>query len=121
MLTFPRPFGSPSTPNPISRGLQCRETLLLHRSSAASFLEQALPVFAQAGVELRGDAASQAGGLQGGSHGGLAHRVLDLILSVRVVDDLQQALDHIAQNGSRHTEVLLNQWRYGGYLLAQCR
>jgi len=30
----------------------------------------------------------------------------DLILSVRVVDDLQQALDHIAQNGSRHTECI---------------
>ena len=83
------------------------ETLLLHRSSAASFLEQALPVFAQAGVELRGDAASQALGV---SKTAVTEdwrtEYSDLILSVRVVDDLQQALDHIAQNGSRHTECI---------------
>ena len=83
------------------------ETLLLHRSSAAPFLEQALPVFAQAGVELRGDAASQALGV---SKAAVADdwrtEYSDLILSVRVVDDLQQALDHIAQNGSRHTECI---------------
>ena len=83
------------------------ETLLLHRSSAAPFLEQALPVFAQAGVELRGDAASQALGV---SKAAIAEdwrtEYSDLILSVRVVDDLQQALDHIAQNGSRHTECI---------------
>ena len=83
------------------------ETLLLHRSSAASFLEQAVPVFAQAGVELRGDAASQALGV---SKAAVTEdwrtEYSDLILSVRVVDDLQQALDHIAQNGSRHTECI---------------
>ncbi len=83
------------------------ETLLLHRSSAAPFLEQALPVFAQVGVELRGDAASQALGV---SKAAVAEdwrtEYSDLILSVRVVDDLQQALDHIAQNGSRHTECI---------------
>ena len=83
------------------------ETLLLNRSSAAPFLEQALPVFAQAGVELRGDAASQALGV---SKAAVAEdwrtEYSDLILSVRVVDDLQQALDHSAQNGSRHTECI---------------
>ena len=83
------------------------ETLLLHRSSAALFLEQALPVFAQAGVELRGDAASQALGVPKAAVAeDWRTEYSDLILSVRVVDDLQQALDHIAQNGSRHTECI---------------
>jgi len=83
------------------------ETLLLHRSSAASFLEQALPVFAQAGVELRGDASSQALGVsKAAAAEDWRTEYSDLILSVRVVDDLQQALDHIAQNGSRHTECI---------------
>ena len=83
------------------------ETLLLHRSSAAPFLEQALPVFAQAGVELRGDAASQALGVsKAAAAEDWRTEYSDLILSVRVVDDLQQALDHIAQNGSRHTECI---------------
>ena len=83
------------------------ETLLLHRSSAAPFLEQALPVFAQAGVELRGDSASQAMGVsKAAAAEDWRTEYSDLILSVRVVDDLQQALDHIAQNGSRHTECI---------------
>lgn len=83
------------------------ETLLLHRSSAAPFLEQALPVFAKAGVELRGDAASQALGVsKAAAAEDWRTEYSDLILSVRVVDDLQQALDHIAQNGSRHTECI---------------
>ena len=83
------------------------ETLLLHRSSAAPFLEQALPVFAQAGVELRGDAASQALGVsKAAAAEDWRTEYSDLILSVRVVDDLQQALDHISQNGSRHTECI---------------
>ena len=83
------------------------ETLLLHRSSAAPFLEEALPVFAQAGVELRGDAASQALGVsKAAAAEDWRTEYSDLILSVRVVDDLQQALDHIAQNGSRHTECI---------------
>ena len=83
------------------------ETLLLHRSSAAPFLEQALPVFAQAGVELRGDAASQALGVsKAAAAEDWRTEYSDLTLSVRVVDDLQQALDHIAQNGSRHTECI---------------
>lgn len=83
------------------------ETLLLHRSSAAPFLEQALPVFAQAGVELRGDAASQALGVsKAAAAEDWRTEYSDLILSIRVVDDLQQALDHIAQNGSRHTECI---------------
>jgi glutamate-5-semialdehyde dehydrogenase len=83
------------------------ETLLLHRSSAAPFLEQALPVFAQAGVELRGDAASQALGVsKAAAAEDWRTEYSDLIISVRVVGDLQQALDHIAQNGSRHTECI---------------
>ena len=83
------------------------ETLLLHRSSAASFLEQALPAFAEAGVELRGDAASQALGVStAAEESDWRTEYSDLILSVRVVDDLQQALDHIARHGSRHTECI---------------
>jgi len=83
------------------------ETLLIHRSSAAAFLEQALPAFAEAGVELRGDAASQALGVStAAEESDWRTEYSDLILSVRVVDDLQQALDHIARHGSRHTECI---------------
>ena len=66
------------------------ETLLIHRSSAAAFLEQALPAFAEAGVELRGDSASQALGVStAAEESDWRTEYSDLILSVRVVDDLQ--------------------------------
>ena len=83
------------------------ETLLLHRDSAAAFLGAALPVFAQAGVTLRGDAASQALGVQeAASDADWCSEYSDLVLAVRVVDDLAQALEHIGRYGSRHTDAI---------------
>ena len=83
------------------------ETLLLHRDSAAAFLGAALPVFAQAGVTLRGDAASQALGVQeAASDADWRSEYSDLVLAVRVVDDLAQALEHIGRYGSRHTDAI---------------
>ena len=83
------------------------ETLLLHKDSAASFLALALPAFAAAGVELRGDAAAQAFGV---SHAAADDdwrtEYSDLILAVRVVDTLEEALAHIARHGSRHTDAI---------------
>ncbi len=83
------------------------ETLLLHKDSAAAFLELALPAFAAAGVELRGDAAAQALGV---SHAAgdddWRTEYSDLILAVRVVDSLDEALAHIARHGSRHTDAI---------------
>jgi len=83
------------------------ETLLLHKDSAAPFLAIALPAFAAAGVELRGDAAAQALGV---SHSAADDdwrtEYSDLILAVRVVDSLEDALAHIARHGSRHTDAI---------------
>ena len=83
------------------------ETLLLHKDSAAPFLAIALPAFAAAGVELRGDAAAQALGV---SHSAADDdwrtEYSDLILAVRVVDTLDEALAHIARHGSRHTDAI---------------
>jgi glutamate-5-semialdehyde dehydrogenase len=83
------------------------ETLLLHQESAASFLAAALPAFAAAGVQLRGDAASQALGVsESASESDWRSEYSDLVLSVRVVDSLDQALDHIGRYGSRHTDAI---------------
>ena len=83
------------------------ETLLLHRAVAAEFLALALPAFAAAGVELRGDAAAQALGV---SHAAgdddWNTEYSDLILAVRVVESLEEALAHIARHGSRHTDAI---------------
>ena len=80
------------------------ETLLVHRDIAAGFLPRALAVLAQCGVEVRGDAATrmfdQSLALASDAE------FLDLVIAVKVVDDLAGALAHIARFGSDHTEVI---------------
>ncbi|MEB3166243.1 MAG: glutamate-5-semialdehyde dehydrogenase [Cyanobacteriota bacterium] len=83
------------------------ETLLVHRAIAPLFLAEAVPAFAAAGVELRGDAAARALGVPGeASEADWSTEYSDLILSVKVVDDLEAALAHIARYGSRHTDAI---------------
>ncbi len=84
------------------------ETLLVHRAVAAAFLPRAAQALRQRGVEIRGDetvcalvpeavAITQADD---------EAEFLDLILAVRVVDDLDAALAHIQRFTSDHTEVI---------------
>jgi len=88
------------------------ETLLLHRSVAAAFLSAAIPVFREAGVVLRGDAASVALGVsESATDNDWRTEYLDLILAVKVVDDLAEATDHIRRFGSRHTECIVTEDR----------
>ena len=83
------------------------ETLLLHQQSAPSFLAAALPAFAAAGVQLRGDAASQALGVsESASDNDWRSEYSDLVLSVRVVDSFDHAVEHIGRYGSRHTDAI---------------
>ncbi len=83
------------------------ETLLVHREAAPAFLAAALPVFRAAGVELRGDAASQALGVPAAAtEADWSTEYSDLVLAVRVVDSLEQALEHIGRYGSRHTDAI---------------
>ncbi|MDO1527985.1 glutamate-5-semialdehyde dehydrogenase [Fulvimonas sp. R45] len=84
------------------------ETLLVHRDVADAFLSQAAQALRQRGVELRGDEASRARvpDMQPASDDDYAAEFLDLILAVRVVDGLDEAIAHIRRYGSDHTEVI---------------
>jgi glutamate-5-semialdehyde dehydrogenase len=83
------------------------ETLLVHRDLAASFVPQAVEAFRAAGVELRGDAEAMALGVShAASDDDWSTEYSDLILAVKVVADLDQALAHIASYGSRHTDAI---------------
>jgi len=83
------------------------ETLLLHRAVAPRFLAAALPAFAAAGVELRGDASACALGVpQAAAEADWGTEYSDLILAVRLVDSLEEALAHIGRHGSRHTDAI---------------
>ncbi|MAB55471.1 MAG: glutamate-5-semialdehyde dehydrogenase [Synechococcus sp. CPC35] len=84
------------------------ETLLVHRSVAPAFLAAALPAFAAAGVSLRGDADSLALGVaEAAGEDDWNTEYLDLILAVKLVDDLDEACAHIRRYGSRHTDVIV--------------
>jgi glutamate-5-semialdehyde dehydrogenase len=83
------------------------ETLLVHRDVAPAFLAMAIPALVAAGVELRGDAASQQLGVaKPASDDDWQTEYSDLILAVKVVADQQEALAHIARYGSRHTDAI---------------
>ena len=84
------------------------ETLLVHRDIARDFLPRAAPALRELGVELRGDPASMelVPGMQAATDDDYAAEFLDLILAVRVVDDLDGAIHHIHRYGSDHTEVI---------------
>ena len=84
------------------------ETLLVHRDVAAGFLPQAAQALRERGVELRGDDASRAlvPDMRAATGDDYAAEFLDLILAVRVVDDLDTAIAHIRRYGSDHTEVI---------------
>ncbi len=84
------------------------ETLLVHREIAADFLPRVLAVLAQRGVEVRGDAATRMfdPALALASDADYDAEFLDLVIAVKVVDDLAGALAHIARFGSDHTEVI---------------
>jgi glutamate-5-semialdehyde dehydrogenase len=84
------------------------ETLLVHRDIADSFLPRAAHMLKELGVELRGCERSRAlvPDMQAVTEEDYAAEFLDLILAVRVVDDLGMAIGHIQRFGSDHTEVI---------------
>jgi glutamate-5-semialdehyde dehydrogenase len=84
------------------------ETLLVHSAVADEFLPKIDAAMTQAGVELVGDDRSQALTSAGpASDDDWDTEFLDLRLAVRVVDGLDQALEHIARHGTQHTEAII--------------
>ncbi len=84
------------------------ETLLVHRDVAAEFLPRAAAELTEAGVELRGCAETSRFVPEAKAAVELdwSSEYLELILSIKVVADLEAALEHIAKYGSRHTEAI---------------
>ena len=85
------------------------ETLLIHRTAAPKLIPGLFERLQEAGVELRADARTRA--LWPSAAAVAASdwdtEYVDLILSVRMVDDLDAALAHIARHGSGHTESIV--------------
>lgn len=87
------------------------ETLLVHRDIAEAFLPRAGEALAARGVKLRADALSQPllPGSTSASDEDYAAEFLDLIIAVKVVDDVEAAIAHIRRYTSDHTEVIATQ------------
>ena len=87
------------------------ETLLVHKDAVAKFMPAMLAKYAEAGVEIRGDERVQ----------GLDKAVVpatdedwsteygDLRLSVKIVDSIEEAMEHIAKYSTGHSECIVTQ------------
>ena len=85
------------------------ESLIVHRDIAAEFLPTVLGRLQRLGVEIRGDetTAHLVDGVVPATDDDFATEFLDLIISVGVVDGVQEAIDHINEHSSGHTEAIL--------------
>jgi glutamate-5-semialdehyde dehydrogenase len=85
------------------------ETLLVHEAIAPTFLPSLITKYQAAGVEIRGCEKTSAlvSGIKIATEADWSTEYLDLILSIRVVKDLDEAIDHIERYGSEHTETIV--------------
>jgi glutamate-5-semialdehyde dehydrogenase len=90
------------------------ESLLVHRAQAAAFLPRIAERFAAKGVEMRCDAPARAlvepvpgARAVDATEADWAAEYLAPVISIKVVDDLDAAIDHIERHGSHHTDAIL--------------
>ena len=85
------------------------ETMLVHRSMAKEFLPQMAKRLTSAGVEIRGcpETCQLLPDALKAEPSDWPEEYLDLVLTVRVVDDMDQAITHISEYGSNHTESIV--------------
>jgi glutamate-5-semialdehyde dehydrogenase len=87
------------------------ETLLVHVDISARVLPPLAEIYLRKGVELRGCTRSRAivPAMNVATEDDWYAEYLAPILAVRVVDSLDDAIDHIAQYGSRHTDAIVTE------------
>jgi glutamate-5-semialdehyde dehydrogenase len=89
------------------------ETLLVHEAVAETFVPGAVAAFEAAGVELHGDerVRALAGGVavHAATEEDWATEYLALTLAVRVVESVDEAIEHINRYGSGHSEAIVTQ------------
>jgi glutamate-5-semialdehyde dehydrogenase len=97
----------------VQRAATCNamETLLVQKNVAARFLPRICRRLSEAGVELRGCERTRRiwPPAKPATEEDWYAEYLDLVLAIRVVDDIQEAIDHIAQYGSNHTDAIVSE------------
>src|SRR6187402_2631659 len=84
------------------------ETLLVHEDIAAEFLPRAIARLRELAVDVRGDNATRAqvADVAPATEDDYAAEFLDLVIAIRVVDNIDEAIMHIRRYGSDHTDVI---------------
>jgi glutamate-5-semialdehyde dehydrogenase len=87
------------------------ETLLVHQAAADAFLPGAIDRLLAAGVELRGDDRTMkySSDVKPATEDDWRAEYLDLILAIRVVDSLGDAISHVNTYGSNHTDAIVTE------------
>ncbi|MGH8759772.1 MAG: glutamate-5-semialdehyde dehydrogenase, partial [Burkholderiales bacterium] len=87
------------------------ETLLVHKNIAAAVLPALAKIYSDKGVELRGDQQARAlvTQMKPATEEDWYTEYLAPILAVRVVDGLDQAIEHITVYGSQHTDAIVTE------------
>ena len=87
------------------------ETLLVHRAVADAFLPKICAIYEEKGVELRGDdtVCALVKNTSRATEKDWYEEYLAPVLSIRVVDSVEAAMDHIATYGSQHTESIVTE------------
>ncbi|MDD2752244.1 MAG: glutamate-5-semialdehyde dehydrogenase, partial [Candidatus Omnitrophica bacterium] len=86
------------------------ESMLVHKDAAIRFLPGMIRKFKMAGVEIRGCPLTRRiikTGIKAAGKKDYFTEYLDLILSVKVVDSLQEAIKHINYYGSHHSDAII--------------
>jgi glutamate-5-semialdehyde dehydrogenase len=85
------------------------ETLLVHEKVASRFLPKMARVLQKEGVELRGCSQTKKvlSHIKEAREEDWSQEYLDLILSIKVVRGIEEAIEHIARYGSSHTEAII--------------
>lgn len=86
------------------------ETLLIHKDIATDFLKRAIPLFKSNDVKLIGDKKSVELGVEfEASFEDWQTEYLDLVLSIKIVEDLDEAISHIQKFSSKHTDGIITE------------
>ena len=90
------------------------ETLLVHREIARAFLPAVVRRYQEMNVEVRADRATRrlvGNGVIAATEADWDAEYLDLIISIKIVDDLEEAIGHINTHSSHHTDAIVTRDR----------
>ena len=96
-------------------GCNAVETLLVDSDIASEFLPEMVRLYQKNGVEVRGDEPTRSlaggGALAAAAEEDWGTEYLDMVISVKVVDGVQEAVDHINRYSSNHTDAIITEDR----------